>query len=88
MTDEPARSSGARLTTREEKNFPFHISVRESENNVEHLRSRGALSGIFLSRQSSFGRSRVVGLPLRKMFSKRFPSGGHEYALPNLDLYQ
>ena len=41
------------------KNFPFHIMVRESENNVEHLRFRGAQSGIVLGRHSSFGSSRV-----------------------------
>ena len=47
-TDEPARSSGAPLTTKEEeKKFPFHVKVRESENNVEHLSSRGAQNGIF-----------------------------------------
>ena len=47
-TNEPPRSSGAPLTTKEEeKKFPFHVKVRESENNVEHLRSRGAQSGIF-----------------------------------------
>ena len=44
------------------KVFPFDKMVRESENNVEHLRSRGALICIFLSRHSSFGRrSRVHG---------------------------
>ena len=42
-TDELAWSSGAPLTS-EEKNFPFHIMVRKSENNVEHLRSGGAPS--------------------------------------------
>ena len=45
---------------RELKINPFHIMVRESENNVEHLRSRGAVSGIFISRHRSFGRSRVT----------------------------
>ena len=33
---------------------PFCVMVRESENNVEHLSSRGAPSGIFLGRHSSF----------------------------------
>ena len=59
MTDYPAQSSDAPLT-RGEKNFPFYIVVRESENNMEHLRSRGAPSGIFLSRHISFDISRVV----------------------------
>ena len=44
---------------REEKNFPFHIMVRESENNVEHLSSRGAPSAIFLGLHRSFDISRV-----------------------------
>ena len=53
MKDEPARSRGAQIS--------FHIMVRESgnnvnnENNVEHLRLRGASSGNFLSHHSSFG---------------------------------
>ena len=59
MTDEPARSSGAPYTTGG-KNYPFHLMVRESENDVEHLSSRGAPGGIFLSCHSSFDISRVV----------------------------
>ena len=39
-TDEAARSSGAPPTRRE--NFPFHLMVRESENNMDHLSSRGS----------------------------------------------
>ena len=44
------------------KNFPFNIVVRESENNVEHLRFRGAPTGIFLPRHNTFGISRVHSL--------------------------
>ena len=65
MKDEPARSRGAQIS--------FDIMVRESENNennennvdsiVEHLRSRGASSGNFLSHHSSFGSvNRMINL--------------------------
>ena len=42
------------------KDFPFHVMVREIENNVEHLSSRGAPSGIVLGRHSNFDISRVA----------------------------
>ena len=45
MTYEVTRSSVAPPITI--KKNPFHIMVRESENNVEHRSSRGAPSGIF-----------------------------------------
>ena len=43
----------------QEKDFPIRAMVRESENNVEHLSSRGASRGIFINRHSTFDIGRV-----------------------------
>ena len=59
MTDDPGQSSGAPLNAGR-KAFPFLITIRESENNVKHLSSRGAPGGIFLGCHSSFDISRVL----------------------------
>ena len=60
-TDDRWASSELRCSThyKRKQTFSFHIMVRESKNNAEHLRFSGAQSGIFLSCHSSFGRSRV-----------------------------
>ena len=59
MTYEPAQKSEKKREEKKKNNFPFHIMVKESENNVEHLSSRGAPSGIFLGVHMSFDISRV-----------------------------
>ena len=48
------------LQERRKKNFPFHRMVRESENNLKHLKSSSAPAGIFFSSHSSFDISRVA----------------------------
>ena len=46
----------------EKINFPFRVMVRESENNVEQLSSRGAPNGIFIGHHCCFKISRVHSL--------------------------
>ena len=50
-------------------NFPFHIVIRESKNNVNHMRSRGAPNGIFIN-----GHRRFYERRRKNMF--RFPKNG------------